>query len=78
LLFYHVKLHCYVVVELKAVKFKPEYKGKMEFYLTALNEQYKEDDENDAIGIIVCKSKELTAPRLICRKNTANICLRRK
>lgn len=60
LLLFHRKLKRFVAVELKIGEFKPEYKGKMEFYLTVLNEQYKEDGENDAIGIIVFKSKEKT------------------
>ncbi len=60
LLLFHRKLKRFIAVELKIGEFQPEYKGKMEFYLTALNEQYKEDDENDAIGIIVCKSKDKT------------------
>jgi predicted nuclease of restriction endonuclease-like (RecB) superfamily len=60
LLLFHRKLRRFVAIELKIGEFKPEYKGKMEFYLTVLNEQYKEDDENDAIGIIVCKSKDKT------------------
>ena len=60
LLLFHRKLKRFVALELKIGEFKPEYKGKMEFYLTVLNEQYKEDHENDAIGIIVCKSKDKT------------------
>ncbi|MBF0224225.1 MAG: DUF1016 family protein [Desulfobacterales bacterium] len=60
LLLYHRKLRRFIAVELKTGEFKPEYKGKIEFYLTALNEQYKEPEENDAIGIIVCKSKDKT------------------
>lgn len=60
LLLFHRKLKRFIAIDLKIGEFKPEYKGKMEFYMTALNEQYKEDDENDAIGIIVCKSKDKT------------------
>jgi len=60
LLLFHRKLKRFVALDLKIGEFKPEYKGKMEFYLTILNEHYKENDENDAIGIIVCKSKNKT------------------
>ena len=57
LLLFHRRLQCFVVIELKTGRFKPEYKGKMEFYLNVLNDQYKHPYENDAIGIIICKSK---------------------
>ncbi|MDM8522521.1 PDDEXK nuclease domain-containing protein [Desulfococcaceae bacterium HSG8] len=60
LLLFHRKLKRFIAVDLKIGEFKPEYKGKTEFYLTALNEQYKEDGEHDAIGIIVCRSKDKT------------------
>lgn len=60
LLLFHRKLRRLVALELKIGEFKPEYKGKMEFYLNVLNEHYKEEGENDAIGIIVCKSKDKT------------------
>jgi len=60
LLLFHRRLRCLVAVELKIGDFQPEYKGKMEFYLTALNEQVKLQDENDSIGIIICKSKDKT------------------
>lgn len=57
LLFYHIKLKCYVAVELKVGKFKPEFGSKMGFYLTALDEQVKDDNDNPSIGIILCSSK---------------------
>ncbi len=57
LLFYHVKLHCYVVVELKTTDFKPEYTGKLNFYITAIDEQVKSEFDNPTIGILICKSK---------------------
>jgi len=60
LLLFHRRLRCLVAVELKIGEFEPEHKGKMEFYLTALNEQVKLPGENDAIGIIICKSKNKT------------------
>lgn len=57
LLFYHVKLRCYVALELKVGKFKPEYAGKMQFYLTALDFEVKGEADNPSIGIILCKEK---------------------
>ena len=73
LLLFHRKLKRFIAVELKIGEFKPEYKGKMEFYLTALNEQYKEDDENDAIGIIICKSKDKTVVEYSLKTTTQPI-----
>ena len=60
LLFYHVKLHCYVVVELKAVKFKPEFAGKLNFYVSAVDGILKSEQDNTSIGILICKSKNDT------------------
>ena len=57
LLFYHRKLKSLVIIELKAGKFKPEYAGKMNFYLNLLNTFIREDDENPAIGIILCADR---------------------
>ena len=60
LLLYHRQLRCLVAVELKVGEFIPEFKGKMEFYLSVLNDKVKLPDENDAIGIIICKEKNRT------------------
>lgn len=60
LLLYHRQLQCLVAIELKIGEFLPEYKGKMEFYLTLLNEKVKLPNENDSIGIIICKEKNRT------------------
>lgn len=57
LLFYHIKLKCYVAVELKVVEFIPEYASKMGFYLTALDEEVKEESDNPSIGLILCQNK---------------------
>jgi len=57
LLLFHRELQCLVAIELKTGAFKPEYKGKMEFYLNVLNDFHKKSHENEAIGIIICKSK---------------------
>ncbi|MDO9577368.1 MAG: PDDEXK nuclease domain-containing protein [Candidatus Cloacimonadales bacterium] len=58
LLFYHLDLRCYVVIELKAGKFKPEYAGKLNFYLSAVDSQKKEKSDNPSIGLILCKEKD--------------------
>ena len=57
LLFYHFKLHAFVVVEIKSGPFKPEYAGKMSFYLSVADDLLKSDDDNPSIGLILCKSK---------------------
>jgi len=60
LLLYHRKLRCLVAIELKIGAFKPEYAGKMQFYLSALNDRVKLPDETPSIGIILCKDKSRT------------------
>ena len=57
LLFYHLKLRCYVVIELKGGKFKPEHLGQLGFYLTAVDRQVKNEHDNPTIGLLLCKSK---------------------
>lgn len=57
LLFYHLKLRCYVVIELKAGKFKPEHLGQLSFYLTAVDAQIKHPDDGPTIGLLLCKTK---------------------
>ena len=62
LLFYHLDLRCYIVVELKTTEFKPEYIGQLGFYVTAVNEILKKETDNTTIGLLLCKSKDrLTA-----------------
>lgn len=58
MLFYHLELRCYVVVELKNVGFKPEYIGKLGFYVTAINETLKKENDNPTIGLLLCKEKD--------------------
>ncbi len=58
LLFYHTRLHCYVVVELKTGDFKPEYAGQINFYLSALDDIVKAPEDNPSIGIILCATKD--------------------
>jgi predicted nuclease of restriction endonuclease-like (RecB) superfamily len=55
LLFYHLKLRCHVVVELKATPFKPEYAGQLNFYLSAVDAQVKAPDDQPTIGLLLCK-----------------------
>jgi predicted nuclease of restriction endonuclease-like (RecB) superfamily len=57
LLFYHIRLRCFVVIELKAGSFKPEYVGKLNFYMTAIDRQVKAPEDNKTIGIILRKTK---------------------
>lgn len=57
LLFYHIKLKCYVVIELKNTKFIPEYAGKLNFYLSAVDSLLKTDSDNPTIGILLCRDK---------------------
>lgn len=69
LLLYHRELQCLVAVELKIGDFKPEYKGKMEFYLNLLNDKVKLPRENDSIGIIICKNKKRTIVEYALKKS---------
>ncbi|RZL40696.1 MAG: DUF1016 family protein, partial [Pedobacter sp.] len=57
LLFYHIKLKCYVVIELKNTKFIPEYTGKMNFYLSAVDTLLKQEEDKPTIGILLCRDK---------------------
>lgn len=57
LLFYHVTLKCYVVIELKNTKFIPEYAGKLNFYLSAVDDELKQDSDQPSIGILLCRDK---------------------
>jgi predicted nuclease of restriction endonuclease-like (RecB) superfamily len=62
LLFYNTKLRCYVVIELKHTDFKPEYAGKLNFYLSAIDDILKHETDNPSIGIMLCKTRDkLTA-----------------
>ena len=57
LLFYHLKLRCYIVIDLKMTPFKPEYAGKMNFYLSAVDDLLRHPDDKPSIGLILCKAK---------------------
>lgn len=70
LLFYHLKLRCYVVIELKGGKFKPEHLGQLSFYLTAVDEHIKHPQDNPTIGLLLCKSKNKVVAEYALRQNT--------
>lgn len=60
MLFYHIKLRCYVVVELKVVSFDPEFAGKLNFYVNAVDDLIKTDSDNPTIGLLICKDMNQT------------------
>lgn len=60
MVFYHTKLKLYIVVELKVTPFIPEYAGKLNFYVSAVDELMKQPDDNPTIGLLICKSKDNT------------------
>ena len=73
LLFYHLKLRCYVVIELKAGKFKPEHLGQLSFYLTAVDAQLKHPHDGPTIGLLLCKSKNKVVAEYALRDNARPI-----
>lgn len=64
MLFYNVYLHCYFVLEIKAVEFKPEHAGKLNFYLAAADRYLKSEKDNASIGLLLCKKKDRTVAEL--------------
>ena len=73
LLLYHRQLRCLVAIDLKIGEFLPEYKGKMEFYLSVLNDKVKLSNENESIGIIICKNKDRTIVEYSLKTSTMPI-----
>ncbi|PID93329.1 MAG: hypothetical protein CSA95_08070 [Bacteroidetes bacterium] len=73
LLFYHIKLKCYVVVELKSIKFRAEYAGKINLYLSAVDDLMKSESENPTIGLLLCKSKSEVIAEYALRGTTQPI-----
>jgi predicted nuclease of restriction endonuclease-like (RecB) superfamily len=69
LLFYHLKLRAYVVIELKAGKFSPEHIGQLGFYMTAIDAQVKHEQDAATIGLILCKSKNKIVAEYALRDN---------
>ncbi len=70
LLFYHLKLRCFVVIDLKGGAFKPEYTGKMNFYLAAVDDLLKHPSDQPSIGLILCKSKKELVVEYALRNTT--------
>lgn len=60
MLFYHIRLRCYIVVELKVTSFEPEFAGKLNFYVNAVNELMKAPEDNPTIGLLICRDKNQT------------------
>lgn len=74
LLFYHVKLHCYVVIDLKTTAFRPEYAGKMQFYVAVIDDKLRNKDKDEpTIGLILCRSKKNEIVEYALSKTTAPI-----
>lgn len=73
LLLFHRRLCCLVAVELKVGEFQPEFVGKMQFYLTALDQQVRENNEHASIGIILCKEKNRTVVEYALQSSTTPI-----
>ena len=67
ILMYHLQLHCYVVVELKAVEFVPEFVSKLNFYISAVDELVKTPEDKPTIGLLLCRSKSDTKARFALR-----------
>jgi len=73
LLFYHLKLHCYVVVELKTGDFKPEHTGQLSFYLSAVDAQIKSEQDAPSIGLLLCKTRNKLVAEYALRDNNKPI-----
>lgn len=71
LLFYHRELNCLVAMELKVGEFKPEYMGKMDFYLGALDDNVKKPHENSSVGIIMCRTKDENIVEISLNRSTS-------
>jgi hypothetical protein len=73
LLFYHLKLRCYVVIDLKARDFTPEAAGKMNFYLSAVDDRFRQEGDQPSIGLILCRSKNRVIAEYALRDMTKPI-----
>jgi hypothetical protein len=72
-LFYHLKLRCFVIVDLKAKAFEPEFAGKMNFYLAAVDNLLRHPDDQPSIGLIICKTKDQVVAEYALRNSTTPI-----
>lgn len=77
LLFYHIRLRCYIVCELKARPFEPEYAGKLNFYVNAVDDLLKQDDDNPTIGLLICSDMNRRTKQEQ-RPNLFGLCLARR
>ena len=73
LLFYHLHLRAFVVIELKATQFKPEHTGQLGFYLAVADDQFRKEGDNQSIGILLCKSKSKVIAEYALRNTKAPI-----
>jgi predicted nuclease of restriction endonuclease-like (RecB) superfamily len=73
LLFYHLKLRCFVVIDLKAKAFEPEFVGKMNFYLAAVDDLLRHPEDRPSIGLIICKTKDQVVAEYALRNTTTPI-----
>jgi hypothetical protein len=73
MLFYHLRLRCYVVVELKAVPFKPEFAGKLNFYISAVDDLVRHPQDAPTIGLLLCRGKDKTLAEYALRGATQPI-----
>jgi hypothetical protein len=70
LLFYHLKLRCFVVIDLKMTAFRPEYAGKMNFYLSAVDNLWRHPDDRPSLGLILCQTKNRIVAEYALRNST--------
>ena len=70
LLFYHLHLRCFIVIDLKVERFKPEFAGKMSFYLSAVDDLLRHSDDNPTIGLILCKERNRVVVEYTLRDST--------
>jgi predicted nuclease of restriction endonuclease-like (RecB) superfamily len=73
LVFYHLKLRCFVVIDLKARAFEPEFVGKMNFYLAGVDDLLRHPDDKPSIGLIICKTKDQIVAEYALRNTTTPI-----
>jgi predicted nuclease of restriction endonuclease-like (RecB) superfamily len=71
LLFYHLRLRCFVVIDLKVEEFQPEHAGKMDFYLSAVDDQLRHPDDQPTIGLILCRQKSRVIVEYTLRRSTS-------
>ena len=71
LLFYHLKLRCYIAIEIKAGKFWPEHIGQLSFYLAAIDGELKHPDDGPTLGLLLCKSKDAIVAEYAVRSNSS-------